>query len=173
MNGLNHGEHGDTENGLRVTDKRYLGMELFGGVDRMKGMNMQTRKEYAPLPPELSALSGEVIDAAIKVHRHLGPGLLESVYERCLCHELLCRGIPFKSQLAIPILYEGIVIDSGLRIDLVVDGKLIVELKAVERLIPLHASQILTYLKLSSLRLGLLLNFNVPVLRDGIKRLAL
>jgi GxxExxY protein len=129
--------------------------------------------EMRPLPPELNVLSGEVVDAALKVHKTLGPGLLESVYERCLCRELLCRGVPFRSQLDLPIEYDGMVIDSGLRIDLMVDGRLIVELKAVETLHPLHSAQLLTYLKLTGLRLGLIINFNVPLLRDGLRRIAL
>jgi GxxExxY protein len=129
--------------------------------------------ELEPLPPELGVLSGRVIDAAFKVHKTLGPGLLESVYERCLCRELARRGIPHRSQLSLPVLYDGVLLEAGLRIDLIIDGKIIVELKAVEKIHPIHTAQLLTYLKLTSLRLGLLLNFNVPLIRDGIRRVVL
>jgi GxxExxY protein len=114
-----------------------------------------------------------VVDAAFKVHKTLGPGLLESVYEVCLCQELKRRGISFRQQAVVPVVYEGIKVDAGLRLDLVVEGSLIVELKAVEKMIPLFDAQMLTYLKLSGLRLGLLINFNVPAMKQGIKRLVL
>jgi len=114
-----------------------------------------------------------VVDAAFKVHKTLGPGLLESVYERCLRHELGRRGIPHQSQLSLPVLYDGVLLEAGLRIDLLVDRKIVVELKAVEKIHPINTAQLLTYLKLTGLRLGLLLNFNVPLIRDGIRRIAL
>ena len=107
------------------------------------------------------------------MHRALGPGLIEPVYERCLCHELNERGLKFKSQVAVPILYRGVQLDAALRLDLLVEDCVIVELKAVENLIPLCEAQLLTYLKLANKRLGLLINFNVRLLKDGIKRLAL
>jgi GxxExxY protein len=116
-------------------------------------------------------LASQVVDAAVKVHKTLGPGLLESVYEICLCRELTLRGIAFQRQVALPISYEGIRLEAGLRIDLLVDSCLVVELKTVEVLLPLHEAQLLTYLKLSNNRLGLLLNFNVPVMKHGIKRM--
>lgn len=103
----------------------------------------------------------------------MGPGLLESVYERCLCHEFHLRGIAYRSQVSVPVLYEGINIETGLRIDLIVDGRIIVELKAAEVMHPLYTAQLLTYLKLADLRLGLLINFNVPLIRDGIRRIVL
>jgi GxxExxY protein len=119
------------------------------------------------------ALSAAVIGAAIEVHRALGPGLLESAYEECLCHELHLRGIHFQRQVPQPVSYKCVKLDCGFRMDLVVDGKLVIEIKAVDALHPLHQAQLLTYLKLSGLRIGLLLNFNTAVLKDGIKRIIL
>jgi len=117
-------------------------------------------------------LSELVIGAAIEVHRTLGPGLLESTYEACLVFELVERGAQVERQKALPVRYRGVVIDCGYRIDLLVGGQLIVELKAVERILPVHEAQLLTYLRLSGLSVGLLLNFNVPVLKSGgIKRM--
>ena len=115
-------------------------------------------------------LSGEVIGAAIEVHRALGPGLLESAYQTCLCRELGLRNVPFRSELDLPVYYKGVHLDCGYRVDFVIDGRLLVEVKAVERLAPIHESQLLTYLRLSKLRVGLLINFNVPVLPKGILR---
>jgi GxxExxY protein len=117
-----------------------------------------------------SDLTGEIVGAAINVHRELGPGLLESAYQVSLCHELALRGIPFRSQVELPVEYKGVRLDCGYRIDLVVDNRVIVELKAVEGLSAIHQSQLLTYLRLSRIRVGLLINFNVPVLRKGIVR---
>nr|VFJ55211.1 MAG: GxxExxY protein [Candidatus Kentron sp. FM]VFJ55799.1 MAG: GxxExxY protein [Candidatus Kentron sp. FM]VFK10976.1 MAG: GxxExxY protein [Candidatus Kentron sp. FM] len=113
------------------------------------------------------------MDAAYRVHSALGPGLLESVYEVCLCHELEKRAIPFQSQLVLPIVYDNVTLDAGLRLDLLVDDCLVVELKAVERMLPIHEAQLLTYLKLTDKRLGLLINFNVPLIKDGIRRMVL
>ena len=118
-------------------------------------------------------LSGVVIGCGIRVHSALGPGLLEAVYEECLCHELHRAGLPFRRQCEVPIRYDGVALRTGLRLDLVVSDGLIVEVKAVERLLPIHEAQLLTYLRLSRTRVGLLLNFNVPVLRDGMKRMVL
>lgn len=115
-------------------------------------------------------LTKEIIGAAIDVHRTLGPGLLESVYEQALCHELSLRSIPFKQQVELPISYKGAVLGSSLRMDLLVADAVIVEVKAVEQQLPVHASQLLTYLRLSGYRVGLLINFNVTVLRNGILR---
>ncbi|MFI4989075.1 MAG: GxxExxY protein [Alphaproteobacteria bacterium] len=126
-----------------------------------------------PIPAETEAVARNVVDAALKVHRALGPGLLESVYEACLCHELGKRGVRYERQLTVPIRYDDITIDSGLRLDLAIENVLIVELKAVEQTLPLHQAQLLTYLKLTGVRLGLLINFNVPLLKDGIRRVAL
>jgi GxxExxY protein len=118
-------------------------------------------------------LTEQVIGAAIEVHRVLGPGLLESVYEQCLCQELALAGIDCRRQVELPVVYKGTRLDTHFNMDLVVPGRLIVELKAVEKLLPIHEAQLLTYLKLSGIRLGLLLNFNVRLLKEGIKRLIL
>lgn len=126
-----------------------------------------------PIPDETERLATQVLDGAFAVHRALGPGLLEGVYETCLCHELSKRGIQHQRQVAMPIVYDGISLETGLRLDILVDNCLIVELKAVEKTIPLYAAQLLTYLKLTHIRLGLLINFNVPVLKGGIRRIAL
>jgi GxxExxY protein len=115
-----------------------------------------------------------VIGAAIEVHKALGPGLLESIYEECLCYELKSQGIPFLRQVHIPILYKGVEIRSvGYRIDLVVENQIIVEVKAVDRMVQIHKAQMLTYLRQTGLRVGLLMNFNWPVLPDGIVRISL
>ena len=116
-------------------------------------------------------LSRRVIGCAIEVHRHLGPGLLESAYEDCLCHELALMGIAHERQLSLPVTYKGLAIATGYRVDVIVAQRLILEIKAVERVLPVHESQLLTYLRLSSLRIGLLLNFNQAVLREGIRRI--
>ena len=116
-------------------------------------------------------LSNQVIGAAIEVHRHLGPGLLESAYQKCLCHELWLRGVPFEDEVPLPIVYKNEALDCAYRMDLLVGGLVIVELKAVEHLEAIHAAQLLTYLKLQKLWLGLLINFNVPFLKNGIKRM--
>jgi GxxExxY protein len=110
-------------------------------------------------------LSPRVIGLAIDVHRHLGPGLLESAYEECLCFELNQAGIAFRRQVALPIIYKDIRLDCGYRIDVVVENTLIIEIKAVERMLPVHEAQMLTYLRLSQLRVGLLMNFNSVVLK--------
>ncbi len=119
---------------------------------------------------EQNQYSEAVIGAAIEVHRVMGPGLLESVYERCLSHELTLRGIEHERQLQLPVMYKGVALDADLRLDIVIPRVLIVELKSVESLLPIHEAQLLTYMKLSGIRLGLLMNFNVPLLKDGIKR---
>jgi GxxExxY protein len=122
---------------------------------------------------DINRLTGEVIGAAIEVHKALGPGLLESAYEECLCVELELRKIPYERQKELPIQYKGITLDCGYRLDIVVANSLILELKACEKLEPIHEAQLLTYLKLTGIKWGLLINFNVPVLKEGIKRLAL
>ena len=122
---------------------------------------------------EFDELSGKVIGCALEVHKQLGPGLLESAYERCLSYELLCAGIPHESQKELPIDYKGMELDCGYRVDLLVGGKLIVELKAVDKLSPIHEAQLLTYMKLAGVKTGLLMNFNVTRLKDGIKRFVL
>ncbi len=122
---------------------------------------------------ERDALRGKVIGFGIEVHRHLGPGLLESAYEECLAHELKTAGIRFARQKELPVQYKGILLDCAYRIDVLVEGSLIIELKAVDKLLPIHEAQLLTYMKLSGVRKGLLMNFNVPVLKDGVKRFVL
>ncbi|MGA2066262.1 MAG: GxxExxY protein [Thermoguttaceae bacterium] len=129
--------------------------------------------EKGPIPEETERIAKAVIDAAFAVHKTLGPGLLESVYEACLCHELSKRRVPFRSQVALPVVYDGVRLDAGLRLDLIAGEAVIVELKAVEKHNPLFEAQLLTYLKLTGHRLGLLINFNVPLLKDGIKRMVL
>jgi GxxExxY protein len=118
-------------------------------------------------------LSSKVIGCAIEVHKQLGPGLLESSYERCLSYELLCAGIQHKTQKELPVDYKGMKLECGYRVDLFVDDGLIVELKAVEKLLPIHEAQILTYMKLANVKTGLLLNFIVVRFKDGIKRFVL
>jgi GxxExxY protein len=124
-----------------------------------------------PIPEEAQQTAAEVVDAAFAVHSQLGPGLLESVYEVCLCRELAKRGLTFNRQLELPVLYDGMRLDAGLRLDLLVNQCLVVELKAVETLLPLHEAQLLTYLKLTGFRLGLLINFNVTLIKNGIRRI--
>jgi GxxExxY protein len=126
-----------------------------------------------PIPAELEQIAQKVVDAAYRVHSTLGPGLIESVYETCLLYELNKRGLNVRQQVELPIEYDGIRINAGLRLDLLVEESLVVELKAIDGLLPVHTFQLLTYLKLSGLRLGLLINFNVPLIRDGIKRVVL
>ena len=118
-------------------------------------------------------MTEKVIGLAIAVHRELGPGLLESAYEECLCYELMDRGIAFTRQVPLAVNYKGVRLDCGYRIDLIVDRTLLLEIKAVEKLLPIHEAQILTYLRLSRIRVGLLMNFNTVVLRDGIRRIVL
>jgi GxxExxY protein len=116
-------------------------------------------------------ISGKIIGAAIEVHKMLGPGLLESAYEECLCCEMALRGIRFERQVPLPLNYKGVDLDCGYRLDLLVEDKVIVELKSVETLEPIHEAQMLTYLKLRNAWLGLIINFNVIMLKDGVRRL--
>jgi len=120
---------------------------------------------------EFNQISGLIIDSAMKVHTALGPGLLENAYEACLKHELINRQLKVMTQVGLPVTYDGVSIDVGYRLDLLVEDSVIIELKAVERSIPIHEAQLLSYLKLSNKRLGLLINFNVTRLKHGIKRL--
>jgi GxxExxY protein len=122
---------------------------------------------------EINTLTGQIIGAAIEVHKALGPGLLESAYEECLSYEFDLRRLRHKRQHLIPVENKGIKLDCGYRVDLLVEELVIVELNSVDSLDPIHEAQILTYLKLTGVKVGLLINFNVPVLRDGIKRLIL
>ena len=123
-------------------------------------------------PQHLNLVTHDVIGSAIEVHRCLGPGLLESVYLECLCHELRMRNVAFDREIALPLRYKGLALEQVYRLDLVVAGSIVVELKSVERLLPIHEAQVLTYLKLKRLPLGLLINFKVAVLRSGIVRIA-
>lgn len=120
-----------------------------------------------------NTLSRKIIGAAIEVHRYLGPGLLESAYEECLAYEFLQREIQFERQKPLPVIYKEIRLDAGFRADFLVGGLVIVELKAVDQLAKIHEAQVLTYLKLTHCKLGLLINFNVPLLKDGVRRLVL
>jgi GxxExxY protein len=128
-----------------------------------------------PMPTEYrpaeSQLTDKIIGAAIEVHRTLGPGLLESAYEECLCYELSQMGLAFQRQLELPVHYKSVDLDCGYRLDLVVEGLVVLELKSVSELLPVHSAQLLTYLKLSGKPIGLLINFNVPVLKKGLKRI--
>jgi len=125
------------------------------------------------LPDAVERLARMVVDAGLKVHKALGPGLLESAYEHCLAHELQSRGLSVKRQVPLPIVYDGIKIDAGYRIDILLEEAIILELKAVDLLTPLHRAQTLTYLKLSGLRLGFLINFNVELFKNGVKRIVI
>ena len=116
------------------------------------------------------ALTEQIIGASIEVHRHLGPGLLESAYEECLCHELQLRGLSFRRQVNLPVIYKGVALDCGYKMDLVVEDRVVIELKCVETVLGVHQVQLLTYLKLSGKRVGLLLNFHVSVMTRGIVR---
>ena len=120
---------------------------------------------------DLNDLTGAIIGGAIEVHRNLGPGLLESAYESCLLWELRQKGLRAESQVPVPIRYKGLQLDAGYRIDLLVQDKIIVELKAIDKIQPIHTAQVLTYLKMTNLKMALILNFNVELMRSGIKRI--
>ena len=120
--------------------------------------------------PHINQLTHEVIGASIEVHRQLGPGLLESAYRKCLCRELMLRGIPYKKEEPLPLEYKGIRLECGYRVDILVDGLVAVEVKSIQALAPIHEAQLLTYLRVGGWRLGLLINFNVEILKNGIRR---
>ena len=128
---------------------------------------------YQPLSDYEEFLASQVVDIAVKIHKDLGPGLLESVYEKCFCHELSKRNIDFECQMTIPIVYDSLVIEKGLRLDLLVGNSLIIELKAQEINHPVWSAQVLSYLKLTGRRIGFIINFHVPLMKDGIKRVVL
>ena len=130
-------------------------------------------KNTKDIKNEFRCLSSQVIGCAIEVHRELGPGLLESTYEQCLAHELRLNNIYFKQQHPVPVEYKGIILDCGYRIDLLVSDKLIVELKSVDKFKPIHDAQLLTYMNLAKVKTGLLINFNVGKLKEGIRRFVL
>jgi GxxExxY protein len=134
------------------------------------GHRQDAKAPRKDLSQEEELIAASIVDAAIKVHAALGPGLLESVYETCLAHELEERGHRVNRQVVLPIHYDTLTLDAGLRLDLVVDGLAVLELKSVEHLLPVHHAQLLTYLRLSGLRLGFLLNFNVSLMKDGVTR---
>jgi GxxExxY protein len=141
--------------------------------DTLRRRSGQAKTPRTAIPETTDRVARQIVDAAFAVHSRLGPGLLGNVYELCLVHELKKRGLHFVRQVSLPIVYDDIHLDSGLRLDLLVENCVIVEVKAVESLLPVHRVQILTYLKLSGHRLGLLINFNVPLIKDGIHRIAL
>jgi GxxExxY protein len=132
-----------------------------------KRQERQARQEPSA---EIDRLAGLVVDAGLKVHKALGPGLLESVYEHCLAHELHARGVSIARQVALPIVYDQVALDAGYRLDIVAADQIIIEIKAVEALTRLHEAQMLTYLRLSGLPLGFLMNFNVPMFKQGVRR---
>jgi GxxExxY protein len=129
--------------------------------------------EPIPLPEGIEPIAKAVVDCAFKIHRALGPGLLESVYETCLAHELVNRQISIKRQVPIPVVYEGLKLDAGFRLDLLVNDLIIVEVKSVDRDAPIYLAQLMTYLRLSGKRLGFLINFNVTTIKSGIRRVVL
>jgi len=138
------------------------------------GMEHEERQDHEGregIPFQLETLARAVVDSGLSVHRALGPGLLESSYEQCLAHELGLRGVAVRRQVALPMRYKGLTLDAGYRIDMIVEDGIVIEVKAVEALTRLHQAQILTYLKLSGLRLGFLMTFNVELFRDGVRRL--
>lgn len=130
-------------------------------------------KRFEPIPYETERVTTEVVDAAFKIHKTLGPGLLEAVYEACMIHELHRRGFKVQTQVEVPIIYEGLRLAADLKLDMLVENQLIVELKSVNKMNPVFEAQLLTYLRLRGLRLGLLINFNVLLIKDGIKRVIL
>jgi len=129
--------------------------------------------EHLPLSVKEEMLAKHIVDAAFKVHKNLGPGLVEKVYEACFCHESSVKGTPYQRQVVVPILYDGTILDEGLRLDVLVDDLIICELKAVEELNPIWEAQLITYLKLTNKRLGFIINFNVTLIKKGIKRIIL
>lgn len=128
---------------------------------------------FEPIPQEIDLLGKNIVNCCYQVHKNLGPGLLERIYETCFCYELGKLGIPYQRQINLPVIYDGKLLDEGLRIDVLVDSEVICEFKAVDTLLPVFEAQILTYLKLSKKRLGYLVNFNVKNIGDGIKRFVL
>jgi len=132
-----------------------------------------TEKKHKPLTEREKWLASQIVDIAITIHRFLGPGLLESIYEKCFCYELSKRNIPFVKQKCIELVYDSLIIDDGLRIDILVDDLIVVELKAQEVYHPVWEAQLLSYLKLTDKRLGYILNFHAPLMKDGLKRMIL
>ena len=129
--------------------------------------------EHIPLPPETEGIAKQIVDAAFTVHKTLGPGLLENVFEVCFCHELKKLGLSIQRQVSVPITYDGITFDEGFRLDVLVEGEVICELKTVENLNATHQAQLLSQMKLTGKRIGFLINFNVAIIKYGIKRMIL
>ncbi len=127
--------------------------------------------EETPESQKINRITEKIIGCSIEVHRNLGPGLLESAYEKCLCYELTQAGFEYKQQLPLPVIYKGINLECGYRMDVVVEDLVIVEIKAIERILPVHEAQLLSYLKLYNKKVGLLMNFHVPMLKSGLKRI--
>jgi len=127
--------------------------------------------EETPESQKINRITEKIIGCAIEVHRNLGPGFLESAYEKCLCYELTQAGFEYKQQLPLPVIYKGINLECGYRMDVVVEDLVIVEIKAIERILPVHEAQLLSYLKLYNKKVGLLMNFHVPMLKSGLKRI--
>jgi GxxExxY protein len=141
-------------------------------MERSKSEGAEGAEVISALPlSRLNQLTEQIIGAAIEVHRQTGPGLMESVYEECLCYELSQLGLRFQRQVHLPVSYKGVKLDCGFKMDLLVEDSVVLELKTVDQLLPVHSAQLLTYLKLSGKRVGLLINFNEPVLTKGLKRL--
>jgi GxxExxY protein len=140
---------------------------------RLNTMGETVKINFKPLTEREQWLTSQLMNIAITVHKTLGPGLLKSIYEKCFCYELSKRDIPFTRQQALPVIYNNMSIDDGLKIDLLIDGLIIVELKAQENFHPVWEAQLLSYLKLTGKRLGYIMNFNVPLMKDGIKRMIL
>ena len=128
---------------------------------------------YAQIPPHVEAIGRDALDAGLKVHAALGPGLLESAYENCLTHELIRRNVAVRRQVMQPLLYEGLSLDAGFRIDLLLADSIVIEVKSIDAIAPIHRAQLLTYLKLSRCRLGYVMNFNTVLFKDGVKRMVL
>jgi len=137
----------------------------------MKDIRMIGRPEKVVIPTEIEEMATIAVDAAFEVHSHCGPGLLESAYEGCFGRELELRGIRYQRQVPVPLDYKGKLIEVGFRADVIISGKLLIELKAVDQVIPVHKAQMITYLKILKLPLGLLINFNEILIRDGIRRI--
>ena len=139
-------------------------------IDRTTMLN-DPKEKYPSLPREIEVIGNKILSSAFVVHTNVGPGLLEKVYEVCFCHELSKRGLHFKRQIFLPIKYDDLFFEEGLRLDVLVEDVIICELKAIENVNPVWEAQLLSHLKLTGLRLGFLINFNVPLLKYGIKRL--
>jgi len=131
---------------------------------------MKKGNKYEDIPEEINIIGQKIVDAAYQVHSNLGPGLLEKVYEVCFCHELTKRGLKWKRQLYIPVVYDGLTFEEGLRLDVLVEDKVICEIKAIETVNPVWEAQVLSHLKITEKRLGYLINFNVPRIKEGIRR---